>query len=179
MANSKRAANMVTAVFDQNLTSTNKAGEIVEFHSGVQAFSTETLTELTSEKVGLWLIGVLKHFIRLQRLQGRTGFKMSKPVDLKLSVNNKTENLSFKFTLSISRIKNLLDRYPAMVTEAFLPSPAIGTINKAAIERYFVNAETIVLAPAIKKAELSDIEEVKELTEGSNPAEIKMPLIEA
>lgn len=177
----KRAVNTVTAVFSQNLTWVCKpkegqtVGETKHF-SEEQTFTTDTLTEITSRKVGLWLIGTLKHFIRLSRLQGRTGFKMSKPVDLVLSVNNKTENLSFKFTLSVSRIQNLLEKYPAIVTEAFQPAPSIGNITAAQVQMYFTNAENLVIAPAakVKALENSDNAVIEETI-----TEVVVPLIEA
>lgn len=172
----KRAVNKVSAHFSQNLTwvAKPKEGQAVgetKFFSEEQMFTTDTLTEITSRKVGLWLIGVLKHFIRLSRLQGKTGFKMSKPIDLLLSVNNKSENLSFKFTLSISRIQNLLEKYPAIVCEAFQPAPSIGNITREQVTAYFVNAENLVIAPASKALELPE--------QSVSDEAIVVPLIEA
>lgn len=156
----KRAENKVTAHFTQNLSWTNKAGELKSFNED-QTFTSDTLTEITSRKVGLWLIGVLKHFIKLSRLQGRTGFKMSKPVELELSVNNKSERMDFKFTLAIGRIEGLLTKYPALVTEAFQPAPAIGGITREKVVAYFTNGENLVIAPSITKEtkQITDAEE--------------------
>lgn len=145
-----RAKNIVQVRFSQNLTWVNKAGETKQF-SEDQTFTTDTLTEVTSRKVGLWTIGVCKHFIKLSRLQGRTGFKMSKPVEMEITINNKTEKVSTKFTLSISRIESLLSKYPALVTEAFMPSPAIGNITTEQVKKYFTNAENLVIAAAVPK----------------------------
>ena len=179
MSNVARAGkNIVTAHFTQNLSSVNKAGEMVYFDQD-QTFSSDTLTEITSRKVGLWLIGVLKHFIKLSRLQGSTGFKMSKPIELELSVNNKTETMRFKFTLSAKRLTNLLERYPSLVCEAFMPSPAIGNITEAKIEQYFNHAEDLVIAPAKKQKQLVEAStESLEVSDSNSSDTITIPVTE-
>ena len=150
--------NVITAVFSQNLTSVNKAGEVVNF-SEKQTFAGETEGELTANIVSLWLLGQVKHFVKLQRLQGKTGFKMSKDIDLSLTVNRKTEKFGFKFSLSLERIERLIERTPELVQEAFTPARTVSQVSKSleGAKSYLLERGNVVIAPAIKR--LAAIEE--------------------
>jgi len=151
--------NVIVAVFAQHLTSVNKAGEVISFDEE-QKFVGETEQALTANVVSLWLLGQVKHFVKLQRLQGKTGFKMSKDIELTLMVNKKTEKFGFKFSLSIDRIERLIEKTPHLVQEAFTPartpSQVIASLEGA--KNSLLERGNFVIAPAVKK--LAVIEEV-------------------
>jgi len=150
------------AVFAQHLTSVNKGGNVVTFDEE-QKFVGETEQAMTANAVSLWLLGQVKHFVKLQRLQGKTGFKMSKPIDLTLTVNKKTEKFGFKFSLSLERIERLIERTPELVQEAFTPartpSQVIASLEGA--KSYLLERGNSVICPAVKaKKVVAVIEEV-------------------
>ena len=147
--------NKVTATFSQNLTWVDKQGNPRTFENE-QEFSTETLTELTGKKVGLWIVGVLGNYIQLARLQGRQGFKMSKPVAMEIRVNNRSESMGYKMTLSHKRIAKLLERSKLLVGKSFAPAPAIGSITEGQVTQYLLTADSLVIAPAKKQKQLAE-----------------------
>ena len=147
--------NKVTVTFSQNLAWVDKHGNPKTFEDE-QTFSTTTLTELTGRKIGLWMVGVLGNHIQLQRLQGRTGFKLSKPVQMEVTVNNRTESMGYKMTLSYKRIAKLLEKSKLLVGKSFAPAPAIGNISDAQVEQYLMASDSIVIAPAKKAKQLAE-----------------------
>lgn len=145
--------NVIVAKFSQHLTSVNKNGEVITFDQE-QEFFGETTQAMTAKHIGIWLLGQVKHFMVLQRLQGKTGFKMSKDIELELTVNRKTEKFGFKFSLSLKKMEGLIIKTPALVQAALVPAASIGKViasTERAIDNLFEKGN-IVIAPAIKKA---------------------------
>lgn len=149
-----KKVNKIKAIFSQHLP---ENGNVPEFNE-VQEFTSETTQAVSARTLAIWLLGQMKHFVKLQRLQGKAGFKMSKPIELKLTVNNKTEKLGFKFSLNLERIEKLIETTPDLVQEAFTIAPSIPFINAnsgAALDYLTTNGNAIV-CKAVKepKAEL-------------------------
>lgn len=156
--------NKVTATFSQNLAWVDKHGNPKTFEA-LQEFSTTTLTELTGKKVGLWIVGVLGNHIKLERLQGRTGFKLSKPVKMEITVNNRSEQMGYKMTLSYKRIAKLLEKSKLIVAASFAPAPGIGQITDEKVINYLTASDSIVIAPAKKQKQLVNAEGIEPVAE--------------
>lgn len=156
--------NVIKAIFSQNLSHVKENGEIVEFKEK-QEFFAETAQAITASTLALWCLGQVKHFVKLSRLQGETGFKMSKPIELMLTVNNKTEKLGFKFSLNAERLERLIEKTPELVQEAFTPAPTPAAIiaNPKVITNYLLNKGDNVIAKAAKEVKM--IEPAKEAIE--------------
>jgi hypothetical protein len=182
--------NTVIVTMSQNLSRINKAGELVTFNEQ-QTFKSTTIREVNSHNVALWVMTVLRQFVKLARLQGKDGFKLSKPIVMAVEVNGRKlhvkttgeESVSFKFTLSLKRIENMLDKYPELLKVAFAPTPNIGGITAGQVRDYFNGAKSLIFAKA-KKDELLDapistekFEEVEVVTE--TKPEVTNPLLDA
>lgn len=154
--------NVIVAIFRQNLSNVNKKGELIEFNAE-QKFMGETAQAMSANHVGLWLLGQLKHFMKLQRLQGKTGFKLSKPIELTLMVNNKTEKFGFKFSLSLERIERLIEKTPELVQAAFVPArtPSQVVQSLESAKNYLLDRVSPIICKAIApKREVVMIEEM-------------------
>src|SRR5678809_421551 len=80
--------NTVIVTMSQNLSRINKAGELVTFNEQ-QTFKSTTIREVNSHNVALWVMTVLRQFVKLARLQGKDGFKLSKPIVMAVEVNGR------------------------------------------------------------------------------------------
>ena len=77
---------------------------------------------------------------------------MSKPIELTLSVNNKTEKFGFRFSLSLERIERLIEKTPDLVQEAFTPAhtPSQVIANQLEAKSYILGTGSAIIAKAIK-----------------------------
>lgn len=154
--------NVIVAVFSQHLSSVKAGGEVVNFDEE-QKFIGETTQAMTANHVAVWLLGQVKHFVKLQRLQGKAGFKMSKPIDLSLTVNKTTERFGFKFSLNLERLERLIERTPELVQEAFTPaktpSQVIASLEGA--KNYLLEKGNVMICKAVPAARIAvPLEEV-------------------
>lgn len=156
--------NVVTAMFLQSFAWINKAGEPKTFDEE-QEFFTDTIQEISAKELALWLLAQCKHFIKLQRLQGKKGFMLSKPITLKLKVNNREVSYGFKFSLSLPRLEKLLQVQPELVAESFVVAPHIK--NTSGLLNYITGAgANMLIAKAVKQIEAPQIVNVAPALDG-------------
>lgn len=122
-------------------------GTILAFDNEIE-FTDETNTEINTEKLSNWAMCKLKKYMAIERLQGKTGFKLSKDITLTLSVNNRTESVSTKFSLSEERLKRVFERSPKLLSEVFHSTPSIGSATTAVSQNYLFNSTKLVIAEA-------------------------------
>ncbi len=135
--------NVVKLLVSQHVPSyVTKAGTEIDAYNNEVEIINETKQEITAENLGLWCICGLRKYQKMQRLQKQIGFKMSKMIDITVSVNNKTEKVSTKFSLNVDRLTSLFERTPELLAEAFTMAPSIGGLTKTKALAY------ISMAPA-------------------------------
>ena len=155
-----RTKNGVTMLVSQHIPAyvTSKGSPVEEFNNEHE-FTSETVQELTAEQAALWAVCALKKYQKMQRLQRKTGFKMSKDVSIKFSVNNRSESVSMKFSLNVDRLNGLLDRTPELFAEAFTMNPSIGGLNKTKALNYIntLPSKVILAGKVLNEIENADV----------------------
>lgn len=148
--------NVVKLLVSQHIPAyTTTSGTLVDAYNNEVEFINETIQEVSAENLGLWGLCSLKKYQRMQRLQKQTGFKMSKMIDVKVSVNNRTELVSTKFSLNIDRLTSLFNTMPELLAEAFTMAPSIGGLTKAKALNYIsIVPAKLILAKHAKEQEI-------------------------
>lgn len=141
--------------------------------SNTVEFSDSTAQQVTSGVFSDWLICKLRHYLKIQRLQKQTGFKMNDKVEIELGVNGKKNRISMKLSLNVERLEKLLEDSPELVAEVFTPSPTLSGLIKGGKElaHSYIHGDQrkVVLAKATKNAKELDnkTEDVEASIEGS------------
>lgn len=149
--------NRVVLVCEQNIPETvSEGGRISPAFSNRMEAVSETMQEVSVENVANWALCQLKRYMTMKRLQGKTGFKLSKEITVSLTVNGRTEIDGMKFSLNAERLEKAFQKTPKLVGLMFTTVPNVGglTTQKA---MNFVFGEGKQLLAAAKK------EKVKEL----------------
>lgn len=154
--------NVVKVVFSQHLDYDTKGrggkeGRNIKYDND-WAVVNETVRELSAENIASWLIGQLGHFMAMMRLQGKTGFKLSKPIRVEVYVNNKkAETFEWKFSMNLDRVETLLNKQPELVARAFTKYNNVADSTVETAMKYLTDgrAGRTIIAPAKKKAELN------------------------
>jgi|GEM_PF-6415235 len=124
-----RTTNKVSVRFSQDLSYVGpsrkgkdgvvKPGRLITFGNEM-VFSDETEEEVTAENVGSWAVAKVGHALKLMRLQGKTGFKISKPIVMEVTINGKRVELSYwKMSLNLDRIERIMGKSPELLAYAF------------------------------------------------------------
>lgn len=131
-----------------------KQGNTVEAYENEVEFTSETTRQMNAENVACFAVCALKKYQRLQRLQGKTGFKMSKEITLTIKVNNKAqETVSMKFSLNQDRLLSILNRTPLLLAEAFVMNPSVGGLTISKAQQYLTTpADKVILAKHIAES---------------------------
>lgn len=160
-----RPKNVVTVGFSQDLNyvtngnpAKNVPGKLIEF-SNEASFESETLREISAENIAAFAIGSVENFIAVQRLQGKEGFKMNKPIVFKLKVNNnQTETFEMKMSLSIPRLQKLLEKSPHLIARAFAKFDNVADRTIANEMSHIARMRTghLIVAKAVKELPAPD-----------------------
>ena len=151
--------NKVTLVVSQNIPAQVKEGGVTipAFTNRVE-FSSETMQIVNAENVAAFAICALKQYMTVNRLQGATGFKLSKPLAIDFIVNGRNHSANrVKFTMNPERLAKKLETMPELVAAIFTPLPNVGGLTKARALNFVKDAGKTVLADAIKKLEVLDV----------------------
>jgi hypothetical protein len=114
-------------------------------------FKEETDSEVNAKNLAQYFMTRLVAWQKLRPLQGKDGFQTSKPMEVTLTVNNKTLTSSMKFTINPERIEKCLDRSEnlvALIANA-ASAPKFGA-SDASIKNYLLaTPQNVILAKEI------------------------------
>lgn len=156
--------NKVMLIITQNIPQVVKeGGVIIPAFSNKVEFSSETVQPVTAENVASLAIVALNHYMKVERLQSNTGFKLSKPLTMEMIVNGRSGTIDkLKFTMNAERLAKKLESAPELVAAVFTSLPNVGglTANKAL--NFMTMGGKTLLADAVKQLDNAQLVETVE-----------------
>lgn len=115
--------NIVALKVSQSLPAyTTTGGNIVEAFENDVVFTSGSVQELSADNIAAWCLEQIEHWLSIQRLQNKKGFKFNKEVTFELTINGKTKMFGLKLSLNIDRLTSLLQRTPLLLGKIFTPT---------------------------------------------------------
>lgn len=129
--------NKVKVVVSQTIPAyTNNKGVVVEERNYSFEASDETVQDITAEKAGNFLMLNLLKFIELQKLQTQDTFKLSKPIDVSLTVNGKEGKSKMRVSLNRERFEHAFYNAPLILANVFTKVTNIGSLTNSEAQKF-------------------------------------------
>lgn len=169
-----RQTNKVSVKITQTLPSYVKPnGETVQERNYSFEHSDETKMDITAGNLSNFLLINLLRFMEIARLSGQDTFKLSKPMQVQIKVNDKEGMIQTqKLSMNPERFEKIMQNEPHLMAAIFTPTTNIGKLNDSEAKKFIgvrdivttdTNGETVirqriafagkntVIAKAIKK----------------------------